>query len=190
MTMDALAADNLISVGLYQGDDQKDWSSDESQPPIHQTICIGRIVANKELEDGRFNLILAGIKRAKIIRELAVEQPYRMAEVEIIDDVLAVAVDEIQEMRQELLDACKSIGLLEKLTGNKEVKKIMGNDLSLGLLVDLVAFVANIDAPKRQRILEIDDVSVRCKQLVEFLLQQDILGEYQNNSFPPDFSNN
>lgn len=190
MTEDALAADNLISVCLYKGEAQEEWLLDEASPAVHQTICIGKVVANKELEDGRFNLIIAGVKRAKILRELAIDQPYRMAEVQLIEDVVATDTNEVYEMRKELLEACKSSGLLDKLTANKEFKKIIGNDLSLGLLVDLVAFVANIDCLQRQRILEIDDVNIRCKQLVEFLFQSDGFREPQDDSFPPNFSDN
>ena len=82
MMEDALAGDQTIAMTMIRSSD----SNTGKQPQIHSVICIGKIVAHTQLEDGRFNLLLQGVARARIVRELAVEQPYRMAEVEILDE--------------------------------------------------------------------------------------------------------
>jgi Lon protease-like protein len=65
MVRDALAGDRLI--GMVQPRDSKE------PPALFGTGCLGHIEAAEELEDGRFNLVLAGLSRFRILRELLVQ---------------------------------------------------------------------------------------------------------------------
>src|SRR5262249_61215492 len=67
MTADALAGDRLIAMALLRPGWEKDY---EGRPPIYSVICVGRIVAEKRLPDGRFNILLRGVSRARVRREL------------------------------------------------------------------------------------------------------------------------
>src|SRR5580700_9155649 len=59
---DALQADRLMAIALLQ----PGWEEDYHQrPPIHPVVCIGRIFKEERLEDGRFNLLLQGLCRAR-----------------------------------------------------------------------------------------------------------------------------
>src|SRR5207253_4170439 len=58
MTTDALAGDRLIATALLH----PDWEAVyEGHPPIHPVACLGRIVADQRLDDGRFLLLLRGL---------------------------------------------------------------------------------------------------------------------------------
>ena len=60
MTADALEDDRLIAMALLR----QGWESDyESQPDIHSVVCLGRIVGEQRLADGRYNLWLRGLRR-------------------------------------------------------------------------------------------------------------------------------
>ncbi len=60
MTADSLADDNLIAMALLQAD----WESTGlERPPIHKVVCLGRIVANQLLDDGRYLLLIRGLSR-------------------------------------------------------------------------------------------------------------------------------
>lgn len=84
MIADALAGDQLISMSLLlENESALSDPGEESEPPICQTICISKIVASKELPDGRFNLLIVGVKRAKILRELDAGKPYRLSLIHI-----------------------------------------------------------------------------------------------------------
>src|SRR5579884_3720517 len=68
MTRDALAGDRLIAVVLLQ----PGWDVDyEGRPPVHPVACVGRVLAENKLEDGRYNLLLRGLRRVRILDELA-----------------------------------------------------------------------------------------------------------------------
>src|SRR5262245_56723141 len=84
MTTDALADDRLIALVLPQ----PGWESDYGgKPAVCRVACLGRIVADQKLDDGRFNLLLRGMSRIRICEEVAQGKLYRQARVEMMADV-------------------------------------------------------------------------------------------------------
>src|SRR5947208_17093988 len=60
MTADALAGDRLIAMALLR----PGWEADyDGRPAIHPVACLGRVVADQRLDDGRYNLLLRGLAR-------------------------------------------------------------------------------------------------------------------------------
>src|SRR5262245_51787693 len=65
MTSDALAGDRLIALVLLR----PGWEADyQGKPPLCEVACLGRIIRHERLEDGRFNLKLRGLRRARIVQ--------------------------------------------------------------------------------------------------------------------------
>src|SRR5205823_3865193 len=95
MTADALDGDGLIALAILQPDWEKDY---EGKPAIYPVACVGKIVADQRLEDGRYNLLLRGLRRARVLRELADDKLYRRAEVALLSDVEVSKADR-QELR-------------------------------------------------------------------------------------------
>src|SRR5574339_310094 len=55
MTVDALAGDRLIALVLLK----PGWEAEyEGRPGIYPVACLGRLVADQKLPDGRYNLHL------------------------------------------------------------------------------------------------------------------------------------
>jgi Lon protease-like protein len=78
MVRDALAGPGLIGMVLLRGD----WADDyQGAPEIYRTGCVGRIVETTPLPDGKFNIVLAGIREFTIVSEQR-ERAYRQATVE------------------------------------------------------------------------------------------------------------
>src|SRR5438445_4483396 len=67
MTADALAGDRLIGMVLLRPGFEAEYAG---RPAIHSVACLGRIVADKRLEDGRYNLLLRGLARVRIAAEI------------------------------------------------------------------------------------------------------------------------
>src|SRR3954471_21363862 len=66
MTVDALAGDRLIGMALPR----PGWENDYvGKPAIHPVVCVGRILAEQRLADGRFNILLRGLRRARVVEE-------------------------------------------------------------------------------------------------------------------------
>jgi Lon protease-like protein len=83
-------------------------------PPLFAIGCAGFIEAFERLPDGRFNLVLHGTARFRVLREIAPEagRLYRVAEVDWLDDaepphgeapVLAGARQRVMEALREIL---------------------------------------------------------------------------------------
>src|SRR5262245_4682668 len=68
MTADALEGDRLIALVLPK----PGWEGDYmGKPLLHDVACIGRIMAEQLLEDGRYNMLLRGLARVRIVDEIA-----------------------------------------------------------------------------------------------------------------------
>ena len=55
-------------------------------PALFGMGCVGRIVDVEALDDGRYNLVLEGFARFRVLRELDVTTPFRQIEAELITE--------------------------------------------------------------------------------------------------------
>src|SRR3954471_18886278 len=83
MTADALAGDRLIAMALLR----PGWEADyDGKPAIHPVACLGRVVAEQRLDDGRYNILLRGLSRIRVVKEISQGKLYRTARVELLGD--------------------------------------------------------------------------------------------------------
>lgn len=78
MVSRALQGDRILGMSMIDGSAEPD-----DPPPLVPLGGAGRIVEEEELEDGRFNIILEGTFRYRILAEEP-SSPYRSATVEIV----------------------------------------------------------------------------------------------------------
>ncbi|MCE9531054.1 MAG: LON peptidase substrate-binding domain-containing protein [Planctomycetes bacterium] len=190
MTADALDDDKLIALVLLQ----PGWEQHYDQaPPIHKIACLGRIIADQVLEDGRYNLLLRGISRIRIIEEVPLEdKPYRSAQVELVPDDTPGTLDEIMALRTQLRER-----ILPKFGDGqvaKQLAELFHSELSLGALSDVLTFALPVPIERKQRMLEEVDERKRANMLLEGfeLITPPNIGVIGNphRKFPPDFSPN
>src|SRR5688572_10166724 len=77
MTADALDGDGLIAMALLKPGWEKSYYG---KPAIEPVVCVGKIVSHEKLPDGKYNFLLEGQVRARVIRELPIGVAYRVAE--------------------------------------------------------------------------------------------------------------
>src|SRR5947207_1631024 len=83
MTTDALAGDRLLAMALLQ----QGWENDyEGRPALNPMVCVGKIIAEQRLDDGRFHILLRGLSRARIVREVDRDTLYRQAQLDLLQD--------------------------------------------------------------------------------------------------------
>ncbi len=80
---DALAGDRLIAMAVLAPGWQKDY---EGRPPLYPMACLARVTTHHRLEDGTYNLLILGLRRARLLRELQGVKSYREAEVELCEE--------------------------------------------------------------------------------------------------------
>jgi Lon protease-like protein len=77
MVRDAARGARLIGMALLCGDWERDYYG---RPPVFPTGTVGEMVHVEELADGRFNIVLRGLREYTVVRELE-GAPYREAAV-------------------------------------------------------------------------------------------------------------
>ncbi len=87
MVGDSMEGSRLIAMALLK----PGFATTEGSPPIHDTVCLGRITAEQTVPDGRYYLVLQGLSRARIVREAASDKMYRIAELTLHPDPETVA---------------------------------------------------------------------------------------------------
>jgi Lon protease-like protein len=185
---DALAGDQLIAMARLQHGWEQDY---EGRPPIFPVVCLGRVAAHARLNDGRYNILLHGMKRASIIREFPPEQSFRLAEVAILDDVYpSSGAPRRARMQRDLLRSFQRLAP-ESPTAHEQIEQLLGQQISLGALVDVIGFTLAFDLDFKQELLTQWNVDIRSAMLLEKLQQ---LGDQKSTDweppFPPEFSNN
>jgi len=191
MLLDALAHDRLIAMALLQ----PGWEHQiQSGPPIASTVCIGKIVTHTPTSDGRHNILLVGIKRGRIIEELEFKRPFRRAKVEVLEDYYPL---DGEAERREISSALQSIFakfVPEGLSTQASFKQLIGEQMPLGILTDMIAYAINLPLAIKQQLLAEPNVDIRCRLLLRCLKQR--LESTQDSpdtvtdGFPPRFSEN
>lgn len=191
MLEDALAGDQLITMAVLE----PGWETDyDSRPPISEYACLGKVVAHHRLDDGRYNLLLLGVQRVEIVKELDPLRSFRQARVELIEDCYDFSsAGARKQMQEQLLSAFRS-HLPCACELPEQLESMLSSQLPLGLLTDLAAYALPLAAEVKLALL----AECRVRQRTEILL-----GEVKKLAtapskksptsplvFPPTFSDN
>jgi len=166
MVADALEGDRLLAMALLK----PGFDTTAGSPPIHDTVCLGRITANQQTDDGRYYLVLQGLSRARIIREENDDLAYRIAQLELQPDPeSSFAPATASAHRRRLLLAFRS--LFPKHNLDRVLRRALKEAVPLGILCDVLADAMSLDSQTAYRVLAETDVKERCR-LVLRLIQE------------------
>lgn len=152
---DALARDRRI--GMIQPQRPREGA------PLYQIGCLGHIGEVEALEDGRYNVILKGETRFRLLRELTVPTPFRQIEGEIIpesDSQVLAAVERAMFEREA------------RRFANAQGYQVDWNEVTRlddASLINGVSQIAPFDAAAKQALLESETISTRCELLVQLM---------------------
>lgn len=160
MVRDALASDRIIGMVLLKPGFESDYAG---CPPVFPIGCAGLITHSEALADGRFNIVLRGIEKFRVVGEDA-SRDYRLAHIEALVDTLtdvdrAAMPGQRQRLESLLAAAVERRGVDAKLPAN-----VSDDDLVNALAQYLV-----LEPIERQALLECDSVRSRCGALIELL---------------------
>jgi len=161
MVADALAGGRTIGMAMLK----TGWEMAPDDPPIHAIGGAGEIVESEELEDGRYNILLRGQFRYRIVREETVETPYRMARVEEIASIPFGSADE--EARVSRL----ALGIFEKVRALLDLPPVPEGAMSPERLASEMALRLRYTPEELQALLETDSLSSRLGTLIGRMLE-------------------
>jgi hypothetical protein len=138
---------------------------DDNKAPLYEVGCVGEIVGIEELEDGRFNIVLLGSNRFRLIGEVAREGSYRCANVDIaaFDDKEPEPLSMVE--RAEVEREARRLGDAMGLAVDWDAVARLDDEM----LVNAIAQVAPFDVGAKQALLEQETLSRRADLLVQLM---------------------
>ena len=133
------------------------------KPALFDMGCLGHITHVEALEDGRFNIVLKGLARFRVIRELDVATAFRQIEADVEqapeDEVLSAV--ERAALEQESRRFADALGYVVDWTAVSR--------LDDAALVNGIAQIAPFDPAAKQTLLEADNLSERSERVIQLM---------------------
>jgi uncharacterized protein len=153
---DSLARDRMI--GMVQPKGQG------NHPDLFTVGCLGRIGDVEAMDDGRYNIILEGVQRFSILKELEVTTTFRQAQAELWEedegaDALSIAERASLEIESRRFADAQGYAVDWKAVGQLD-------DYSL---VNAIAQIAPFDYAAKQALLEARGLSMRADLIVQLM---------------------
>ncbi|WP_068071252.1 LON peptidase substrate-binding domain-containing protein [Novosphingobium lentum] len=153
LVTDALARDRRIAMIQPQaGGDQ-----------LFSVGCVGHIGEVEALDDGRFNVVLEGIARFRLLRELDVTTPFRQVEGALLVDAQDEALSAVERASFER-EARHFADAQGYRVDWESVARL--DDVAL---INGVSQIAPFDAAAKQALLEANTLGERCELLVQLM---------------------
>ncbi len=167
MTRDALDTDRRIAIVRVRPDAV--WSG-TAEPEIEAVACLGTILNHERLADGRFNLLLHGRRRVRIVREIESTTLYRQAEVEVIEDLVPASPPSEASRRSALVELYREVaGQSDGI--DPDLNAMLANDPPLGTVTDILASALGLPPSLKQALLADRRADRRADRLIEILRQ-------------------
>lgn len=180
MTADVLAGDKILAMALLKPGWEKSYYG---RPAIEPVVCVGRILSHEKLPDGKYNFLLQGAQRARVIREHAADNPtsYRSAELQPLEETPALEID-LEDERRRLHELFTSTPL-GGIGAGRQFRQIVKAPLPTAVVADLAAFTFLEDVPLKQSLLE--DVDVRRRVGRTLAALQQVVATLPQSIFAP-----
>ena len=173
LTRDALAGDRIIGMTLLRPGFEGDYNG---RPPIYPVGCAGVISHSDRLPDGRYNIVLHGLSKFRIVEEMT-DGEYRRARVDALTEVTdAPGQRQIKDLRTRIE------GLL--LSALKATEVQIPGSLSDEDLIHVLCQYLQFEPAERQALLECDGTVERARALTEFLEMQALLAQHPTGRRP------
>jgi Lon protease-like protein len=131
--------------------------------PLYDVGCLGKIEEVEALDDGRYNIVLAGEARFRMVRELDVATPFRQVEAELLEEEVEAALASVERagFEQEARRFADAQGYIVDWDSVAR--------LDVRTLIDGVSQIAPFDAAAKQALLEAPSLSERCELLIQLM---------------------
>lgn len=160
MVADALASDRMIGMVLLRPGWDRDY---EGRPPLYSVGCSGVLTHNERLPDGRYNIVLRGMERFRIVEEDH-GLSYRRAVVQPLPDD-SLDADGRAAVRRQRSKLESMLGPTRSSAGDSRMPASMSDED----LVNALAQYLDFEPLEKQALLEQPCLRSRAESLVELL---------------------
>lgn len=185
MLEEAVEDDRLIAMGVHAPGWQKD---EEGRPPLRPTACLCRVATHQRTPEGTYNVLMLGVRRIRLGSETPPTRPFRVFEAEILEEHEPEAPEGAAATLQQKLLAAFKQAMPKMPTAYDQLDQLLGSQITLGMLADIVAYTIDLDLEWKMRLLAECDVFRRTQLLLEAIAGRPAAAA--RRPFPPDFSIN
>jgi Lon protease-like protein len=170
---DAIASDQRFGIVLLQPGFEADYFG---APPVHACGTVAHIEQTVTLDDGRYNILVHGVTRFRILDEVS-REPYRLARVvaqrQVERDTGAAYAQRmwLTELSQQYLHFLPEQGAVPEIAS-----------AGLEALTNALIMSLALDVAEKQRLLEIDDLVARAERVAD-----ELQGRIENLQFLAPF---
>lgn len=164
MVSDALDSRGLIAMALFEGEEWK--SQYQGNPLIRSHVCVGYIIQHQALPDGCYNLLLQGVCRARLVKELPVDN-YRRAILEPTDTGSWLEIDLEEDRRR--LEALFNDSQMQQLASINAIRNWLNDQIPTIALIDLAILSVCESLEDRYHMLVEKELPRRCQWLLNYL---------------------
>lgn len=170
MVAEALQGDRIIGMVLLR----PGWEANyEGRPAIYPIGCAGLITFAERLADGRYNIVLRGLEKFRVIDEDD-SQNYRVARV---DSIMESTTD---ADRAAMRDARRRLeALLVPQPEGRGAEPKVPPSMPDEDLVNALAQYLELEPVEKQALLERDTLLSRCRSLIELLEMKVIVAQHK-----------
>ncbi|HEX2122012.1 MAG TPA: LON peptidase substrate-binding domain-containing protein [Thermoanaerobaculia bacterium] len=156
MVADALEADQRIGIVLLRPGFETEYYG---APPVFDCGTLGTIEQAVSLEDGKYNIVVRGDIRFRILDEVS-RVPYRTARV-VAEPEIVREPAQAYAQREWLADLSRQyLTYLPDQTAVPEIEMVNLDALTNALIMSL-----NLDVEEKQKLLELADVVARAEEI-------------------------
>ncbi len=152
MVNDCLDGSGQIAIATFKG---TDWREEyEGLPSLRPAVCVGQIVQHEALDDGRHDVLLQGICRARIVRTIEPEggRAYRLVDLSPLEAV-GSQPPPMNDIRKQLREMLTS----PRLSRLRAVPTVMQwfdrDDVSTHSLLEFIGFALLHDRELKYQLL-------------------------------------
>jgi Lon protease-like protein len=156
MVQDVMESDQRFGIVLLRPGWEQEYFG---APAVHPFGTLGTIEQAVPLEDGRFNIVVRGDVRFRILEEVS-RVPYRTARV-VAEPELSRDPARSYAQREWLADLSRQY--LHYLPDQTAVPEI--DTVNLDALTNALIMSLNLDVEEKQRLLEMSDVVARAEDI-------------------------
>jgi uncharacterized protein len=170
MVATALEGDRIIGMVLLR----PGWEGNyEGRPPVYPIGCAGLVTHAEPLSDGRFNIVLRGLEKFRILGEEE-NDGYRVAQIQtLMEELTDVERASIRAERRRL-EALLVPQPEGRGTDPKVPPSMPDEDL-----VNALAQYLELEPVEKQALLEREGLLARCRSLIELLEMKVIVSQHK-----------
>jgi Lon protease-like protein len=170
MVADALSGDRIIGIALLR----PGWEGDyEGRPRVYPIGCAGVVTNAERLPDGRYNIVLQGLEKFRILDEEN-GRAYRIARVDGITESNGSGDREAMRAARRRLET-----LLVPQPQGRGADTKLPPSMPDEDLVNALAQYLELEPVEKQALLEREGLLARCHSLIELLEMKVMVSRHQ-----------